>query len=51
MALSEHELVERVREGDTQAFEMLSACYREPVRRHLLRTVHDPDSRRFVGLT
>jgi RNA polymerase sigma-70 factor (ECF subfamily) len=44
MAQSEHELVERVREGDTLAFEMLSACYREPLRRHLLRTVRDPDA-------
>jgi RNA polymerase sigma-70 factor, ECF subfamily len=44
MAPTDQELIERVRIRDEAAFELLSDRYREAVRRHLLRTVRDPDA-------
>jgi len=39
--MSDQDLVERIRERDAQAFEMLFERYGEMIRRHLARTVRD----------
>jgi RNA polymerase sigma-70 factor (ECF subfamily) len=41
--LPEHELVRRIHMGDVDAFEVISASYREAVHRHVLHVVKDED--------
>jgi RNA polymerase sigma-70 factor (ECF subfamily) len=44
MAPSDTELIDRVRNGDAAAFELLFVRYREPIRRHLAQIVRDDEA-------
>src|SRR5262245_13769522 len=42
MTPSDHDLMQRLRDGDEEAFDCLFARYREVIYRHLAATVRDP---------